>query len=113
MEKKTNVIMNIGCVTKDGKGLNKDTMMDIIGLLNDCTITPTIGYYKGKREDSLKVEIYDIAVDIAVDMARYYASSFNQECVALTVGSVTKFITGILHGDEFLDTVEELEREVK
>lgn len=59
------------------------------------------------------MEIYDIAVDSAVDMARYYANSFNQECVALTVGSVTKFITGQLEGDEFIDTVEELEREVK
>ena len=112
-EKKTNVVMNIGCTDKDGKVLNRNTMMDLIGLFNDCTLTPTIGYYKGKRENSIKVEIYDIAVDIAVDMARYYANSFNQECVALTVGSVTKFITGHLDGDDFLDTVEELEREAK
>lgn len=112
-EKKTNVVMNIGCTTKDGEKLNMDTMMDIIGLFNDCTITPTIGYYKGKRENSLKIEIYDIAVDVAVDMARYYANSFNQECVALTVGSITKFITGNLYGDEFIDVVDELESEVK
>ena len=112
-EKKTNVVMNIGCTDKDDKVLNRNVMMDIIGLFHDCTIIPTIGYYKGKRENSLKIEIYDIAVDVAVDMARYYANSFNQECVALTVGSVTKFITGHLYGDDFLDTVEELEREAK
>lgn len=76
----------------------------------DCTITKTIGFYKGQRENSLKVDIYDIAVDSAVDMASYFARIFQQECVALTVDGKTHFITGTLTEDEFNIIIDELEK---
>lgn len=110
MEKKINVTMNIGCTTKHGVEINPDSMINTIGRNTDCTITKTIGFYKGIRENSLKVEIYDIATDSAVDMASYFARVFMQECVALTVQNKTHFITGHLSADEFINIVDTLEK---
>lgn len=103
MEKKVNATMNIGCTTKNGVKMDVESMIDEIGRETDCTITPTIGFYHGQRENSLKVEIYDIAVDRAVDMASYFSRVFVQECVALTVEGKTYFITGHLSDDEVIE----------
>ena len=110
MEKKVNVTLNIGCTTKHGVELNPDSMINTIGKNTDCTITRTIGFYKGTRENSLKVDIYAIAADSAVDMASYFARVFMQECVALTVNCKTHFITGRLSENEFINIVDELEK---
>lgn len=104
-----NVTMNIGCCTKDGVALNEESMIDRIGKETDCTITRCIGFYKGKRENSLKVEIYDTAVDIAVSMASYFAHIFRQECVAVTVGASTVFVNDDYTEDEFIKWCDTLE----
>ena len=110
MENKLNVTLNVGCTTKHGVELNPDSMINTIGKETDCTITQCVGFYHGHRENSLKVEIYDIAVDSAVDMASYFARVFMQECVALTVNGKTHFITGRLSENEFINIVDELEK---
>lgn len=110
MEKVVNVVLNIGCTTKHGVEMNIDSMIETIGKNTDCTITNTVGFYHGKKENSLKVEIYGIAVDSAVDMASYFARVFMQECVALTVDGKTNFITGRLSEDEFINIVDTLEK---
>lgn len=110
MEKKVNATMNIGCTTKNGVKMDVESMINEIGKETDCTITPTIGFYHGQRENSLKVEIYDITVDMAVDMASYFSRVFVQECVALTVEGKTQFITGHLSEDECIEIVNALEK---
>lgn len=109
-EKTTNVVMNIGMTTKDGVKLDVNSAMDIIGAETDCTITRCVGFYKGKRENSLRVDIYDIEVDRAISMASDFAHTFNQECVALTVGNKTKFVVDDLTEDEFLKMCDDLEK---
>lgn len=110
MEKVTNVVINIGCTTKHGVAMDIESMISAIGKETDCTITKTIGFYKGKRENSLKVEIYDIAVDRAVSMASYFAHIFRQECVALTCEAHTIFVRDDYTEDEFINIVDTLEK---
>lgn len=59
---KVNVILNIGMTTKHGMNINEGVAINFIGSYTDCTITKCIGFYKGHRENSLKVEIYDTTV---------------------------------------------------
>ena len=110
MEKKLNVTLNVGCTTKHGVELNSDSMINTIGKNTDCTITRCVGFYHGQKENSLKVDIYGIAADSAVDMASYFARVFMQECVALTVNDKTNFIPGRLSENEFINIVDELEK---
>lgn len=109
-EKKVNVVLNVGCTTKDGVELDVESMINFIGMYHDCTITPTIGFYKGKRENSLKVEIYETTLDEMIAFSRYLASSFKQECVALTVGSTTQFITAEMSEAEYDKIINELKQ---
>lgn len=109
-DKKTNVVMNIGMTTKDGVHLEIESAMDAIGNETDCTITKCIGFYKGRKEASLKVEIYGIAVDRAVSMASYFSHIFRQECVAVSVGSATVFVNDDYTEEEFIAWCEELDR---
>lgn len=109
-DKKTNVVMNIGMTTKDGVHLEIESAMDAIGNETDCTITKCIGFYKGRKEASLKVEIYGIVVDRAVSMASYFSHIFRQECVAVSVGSATVFVNDNYTEDEFIAWCEELDR---
>jgi hypothetical protein len=111
-EIKANVTMNIGCTTKWGDVLNTNFMIDEIGYCTDCTITKTIGFYHGQRENSLKVEIYDMGLEGAINLASFFARIFHQECVALTVKDVTVFVKGDCH-KEFMDMLEKLEGAVK
>lgn len=110
MEKVTNVTLNIGCTTKHGVALNPDSMMNKIGKETDCTITRCVGFYKGKRENSLRVEIYDTRADIAVSMASYFAHIFCQECVAVTVGNSTVFVNDDYTDTEFVEWCDALEK---
>lgn len=107
-----NIILNIGCTTKNGVEMDIESMIDEIGHYTDCTITKTIGFYRGKRESSLKVDIYDINIDTAVDMAMYFARIFHQECVALTIKGMTKFIVGYMPDSDFFDTVTDFENNI-
>lgn len=110
VEKTTNVVMNIGMTTKDGVKIDCDSAIDKIGAETDCTITQCVGFYKGNRENSLKVEIYDTRVDIAVSMASYFAHIFRQECVAVTIGNKTVFVTDDYTDTEFVAWCDALEK---
>ena len=105
-----NVVFNIGCTTKNGEEMDIEAMINAIGEYIDCTITRCVGFYKGKREDSLKVEVYDIAVDDAVNKASFFSRVFNQECVALTIDGKTHFITGEMTDDDFFNVVSDFEK---
>ena len=109
-EKTTNVVMNIGMTTKNGVKIDCDSAIDKIGAETDCTITRCVGFYKGKREESLKVEIYDTRADIAVSMASYFAHLFMQECVAVTVGDTTVFVNDDYTDTEFVEWCDALEK---
>ena len=109
-EHEINVVMNIGLTTQDGKELDMNTVVNMIGIFADCTITPTIGYYKGKRENSLKVEIYGYKATAAFTLAAHFARSFNQECVALTVNGHTAFIPQQPTNDEYKKFVARVDK---
>lgn len=109
-EKTENVTLNIGCTTKYGDVMNTKRMIDTIGYYHDCTITKCIGFYKGKRENSLKVEIYDVSISKAVNYASFWARCFKQECVALTIKDTTVFVKGFMTDDEHNAMVAELKR---
>ena len=105
-----NIILNIGCTTENGVEMDIESMIDKIGAETDCTITRCVGFYHGQRENSLKVEIYDTRADIAVSMASYFAHLFMQECVAVTVGDTTVFVTDDYTEEEFLKWCDTLEK---
>lgn len=109
-EKEMNVVMNIGLTTQDGKELDMDTVVNMVGLFADCTITPTIGFYKGVRENSIKVEIYDYKATAAFTLAAHFARSFNQECVALTANGYTAFIPQQPTNDEYKEFVARVDK---
>lgn len=109
-EKRANVVMHIGMTTKDGVKLDSESAMDTIGTETDCTITRCVGFYHGQRENSLRVDIYDIAVDRAVSMASYFSHIFRQECVAVSVGNSTVFVNDSYAEDEFIDWCNALEK---
>ena len=106
-----NVVLNVGLTTSDGSHeLNADNVMNFIGMYHDCTIIPCVGFYHGKRENSLKVEIDDTRADIAVSMASYFAHIFKQECVAVTVGDTTVFVNDDYTDTEFVEWGDALEK---
>lgn len=108
---KENVVMNIGMTTKDGMTtLDVNSAIDRIGAETDCTITNTVGFYHGKKENSLRVEIYNIDVDRAVAMASYFCHIFTQECVAVTVGNSTVFVRDDYDENEFVEWCDTLEK---
>lgn len=109
-EKEMNVVMNIGLTTQNGKELDMDTVINMVGLFADCTITPTIGFYKGVRENSIKVEIYGYKATAAFTLAAHFARSFNQECVALTVNGYTAFISQQPTNDEYKEFVARVDK---
>lgn len=109
-EKEMNVVLNIGMTTKDGVKLDSDGAMDTIGAETDCTITRCVGFYHGQRENSLRVDIYDIAVDRAVSMASYFAHIFRQECVAVSTDKAAVFVNDDYTEDEFIEWCKTLEK---
>ena len=108
--KKVNVVMNIGMTTKNGVKIDCDSAIDKIGAETDCTIMRCVGFYHGKKEESLRVDIYDTRADIAVSMASYFAHIFSQECVAVTVGAKTVFVTDDYTDTEFVEWCDALEK---
>ena len=109
-EKNVNVVMNIGMTTKNGVKIDCDSAIDKIGAETDCTITRCVGFYKGHREDSLRVDMYDTRADIAVSMASYFAHLFMQECVAVTVNGKTVFVNDDYTDTEFVEWCDALEK---
>ena len=50
IEKKVNVTLNLGLVTKNFMPINENTAIKIIALSTDCTITKCTGVYHGHVE---------------------------------------------------------------
>jgi hypothetical protein len=49
--------------------------------LESVTIFEAIGYYKGERENSLKLEIFGMSHEELVTIARKLCIDLNQECI--------------------------------
>ena len=103
-----NVVLNLGLVTRNFISLNKDTVYKIIALNTDATITECMGVYHGNLEPSLKIEIYDTTLENAIELAIKFASTFNQECVAVTYKWATVFVGASATMDECKQLVRRL-----
>ena len=108
MEKRVNVVLNLGLVTLHGMPVNKKTAYKIIALSTDATITECTGIYHGHVEPSLKIEIYDTTLENAVEPAREFARTFVQECVAVTYKWKTVFVDAMATEKERVELVKEL-----
>lgn len=107
-EKKVNVTLNLGLITKNFMPINKKTAMKIIALSTDCTVTECTGVYHGHIEPSYKIEIYDTTLPAAVALAREFARTFNQECVAVSYKWKTIFVEDMSTADECAELIKEL-----
>ena len=103
-----NVVLNLGLVTRNFILLNKDTVYKIIASSTDATITECMGVYHGKLEPSLKIEIYGTTLENAIKLARKFAHTFNQECVAVTYKWSTVFVDAMATMDERKQLVKRL-----
>ena len=103
-----NVVLNLGLVTKNFIPLNKDMVYKIIAASTDATITECTGIYHGHLEPSLKIEIYDTTLENAVELAREFARTFVQECVAVTYKWKTVFVDAMATEKERVELVKEL-----
>lgn len=90
MENFDNATLYIGLTTRYGNPLIKEAVINSIGAMTDCTISESIGFYKGTREESLKVEIFNISAENARMLASRLAYILMQECVALRMDSDKK-----------------------
>ncbi len=106
--KKVNVVLNLGLVTKNFMPVDKKTAIKIIALSTDATVTECVGIYKGNVEPSLKIEIYDTTLENAIELAREFARTFNQWCVACTYKFKTVFVDAMATEKE----CKELEKEL-
>lgn len=106
-----NVVLNIGLNDRKWKRQKVTTehAIDLVGeYVKNCTITPTVGFYKGMRENSLKVDVYGVSVDDAIRIAEHFAFTLNQECVALTIDGKTVFVPCYVTTREYTEMYEEL-----
>lgn len=106
-----NIILNIGLNDRTTKKQKIDTEMAInmVGAyIRNCTITETIGFYKGVRETSLKVEVYNIDAYTAISYAEHFALIFNQDCVALTAEGKTFFVDAFPSTAEYTEMLNEM-----
>lgn len=110
-----NVVLNIGLNDRNWKKqrVPTDRAINLVGqYIKNCTITVTVGFYKGMRENSLKVEIYDVDAYRAIHFAEHFAMVFNQECVALTADEKTLFVPCYVTTKEYTDMLETLGEDV-
>lgn len=110
-ENMENATLNIGMITHNYMPINIETAEKIIGLTTDCTITRCTGFYKGHMEPSLKVEIYGVSAEKAVDLAHEFARDFNQECVSCTIKWKTVFVAAMATLEERQQMTKELEEQ--
>jgi hypothetical protein len=106
--KKVNVVLNLGLVTKNFMPVDKKTAIKIIALSTDATVTECVGIYKGNVEPSLKIEIYDTTLENAIELAREFARTFNQWCVACTYKFKTVFVDAMATEKERKELEKEL-----
>ena len=84
--KKENFVMTIGMNDKITckQKLSKTYFINEIGkLIPACTISENVGFYKGMREKSLEVKVYDISKEEINQIAEELRDIFNQECIAV------------------------------
>lgn len=106
-----NIVLNIGLNDKKTKKqrITTDYAINLVGEhVRNCIITVTVGFYKGERENSLKVEIYGVDAYTAISYAEHFALIFNQECVALTAGGKTFFVDAFPSTQEYTEMLEEM-----
>ena len=106
-----NVVLNIGLNDKKTKKqrIKTDYAINLVGEhVRNCTITVTVGFYKGERENSLKVEIYGVDAYTAISYAEHFVLIFNQECVALTAEGKTFFVDAFPSTAEYTEMLEEM-----
>lgn len=108
--KKVNVVLNLGLVTKNFMPVDKKTAIKIIALSTDATVTECVGIYKGNVEPSLKIEIYDTTLENAIELAREFARTFNQWCVACTYKFKTVFVDAMATEKERKELEKELSK---
>lgn len=104
-----NVVLNIGLNDKNWKKqkVPTDRAINLVGqYIKNCTITETIGFYKGVRETSLKVEVYNVDAYAAISLAEHFTRLFNQECVALTAAGKTFFVDAFPSTAEYTEMLE-------
>lgn len=106
--KKVNVVLNLGLVTKNFMPVDKKTAIKIIALSTDATVMECVGIYKGNVEPSLKIEIYDTTLENAIELAREFARTFNQWCVACTYKFKTVFVDAMATEKERKELEKEL-----
>lgn len=46
-----------------------------------CTVYEAIGFYKGEREKSLKIEVFGLNHEICIEIARRLCVELNQETI--------------------------------
>ena len=81
-----NFSLQIGLNDKEShrQEFNTDYYVKTIGNYVDaCTIIPCVGYYKGERENSLRVEIYDTTREHVEYLCNEFKAIFNQESIIL------------------------------
>lgn len=83
-----NYLLNVGLNDKD-KHEQLKTLKEVYKMLatvikEGCTITNTIGIYKGEIENSLKIEVYDIPYDTIKFYADVIVTWLNQESIIIT-----------------------------
>lgn len=85
-----NIKMYIGLTTQDGKFLStNDVISKVAELFEAFTVTETIGYYGGKKENSLCFELYNIALD--TNSICGLAKVLDQECIGIYKLSTNEF----------------------
>ena len=83
---KENFVMTIGMNDKITckQKLSKTYFINEIGkLIPACTISENTGFYKGMREKSLEVKVYQITNEEINQIAEELRDTFNQECIAI------------------------------
>ena len=77
-----NIKMYIGLTTQSGSYLPSNDVIDKVSeLFEDFTVIKTIGYYGGKKENSLCFELYNVAYDR--NSICGLAKLLNQECIGI------------------------------
>ena len=85
-----NIKMYIGLTTQSGGYLSSDDVIKKVSeLFEDFTVIETIGYYRGKKENSLCFELYNVAYDR--NSICGLAKLLDQECIGIYNLSTNEF----------------------
>lgn len=81
--------------------VNRDIITSILDhYCEGYTLIPAIGAWKGKRESSLIIELFDTPSDVVERIAAEIASLNNQECVAVaSLPASVSFIPAFNHAE--------------